>query len=403
MLDKSVRKNEQLHKQLFNLECFKNDDLSIAFYTGFPNYDTLKAIFNYLNPGENGENVNYWLSSTKSANAMIHYEELSCNKTNCCRSLKPVDEFFLVLCKLRQGLAETHLAHLFNISQPTVSRIFITWINFMYLKFGQMNIWPSRASVNSTMPEDFKKEYGSTLVIIDCTKVRCEMPSSLHLNGEFFSSYKHHTTLKGLIGITPGGAISFISQVYTGNISDREIVIRSGLLELPFDKSDSVMADKGFTIEDLLMLGVYLNIPLFLGKSAQMPADQVVLTQKIASLQIHVECAINKIKNFYIWDGVLPLNLFGLANQIWPFMYFYVMLNLVLYLRKSIIVFSSCKPGYTTSFVITEDLQKMFVRTITVLNMYTEIFHPDICSKFFKTKNSYCDPTLNIDSVNQSS
>ena len=317
MLDKSVRKNEQLQKQLFNLERFKNDDSSITFYTGFPNYDTLKAIFNYLNPGEDSENINYWLSSTKSANALVHYEEESpCNKMGRGRSLKPVDEFFLVLCKLRQGFAETHLAHLFNISQPAVSRIFITWINFMYLKFSQINIWPCRASVNSTMPEDFK-EYGSTRVIIDCTEVRCEMPSSLHLNGELFSSYKHHTTLKGLIGITPGGAISFISQLYTGSISDREIVIRSGFLELPFDESDSVMADKGFTLEDLLPLGVYLNIAPFLGKSAQMPAEQVVLTQKIASLRIHVERAINKIKNFHIWDGVLPLNLFGLANQIW--------------------------------------------------------------------------------------
>ena len=48
-----------------------------------------------------------------------------------------------------------------------------------------------------------------------------------------------------------------------------------------------------------------------------MPADQVVLMQKIASLQMHVERVIKKIKNFHIWDGVLPLNLFGLANQIW--------------------------------------------------------------------------------------
>ena len=45
---------------------------------------TLKAIFNYLNPGENGENINYWLSSTKSANFLVHYEEeLSSNKMGC--------------------------------------------------------------------------------------------------------------------------------------------------------------------------------------------------------------------------------------------------------------------------------------------------------------------------------
>ena len=69
----------------------------------------------------------------------------------------------------------------------------------MYLKFGQISIWPSGASVNSTISEDFKMEYGSTRVLIYCTEVRCEIPSSLHLSGELFSSYKHHTTLKGLI------------------------------------------------------------------------------------------------------------------------------------------------------------------------------------------------------------
>ena len=38
------------------------------------------------------------------------------------------------------------------------------------------------------------------------------------------------------------------------------------------------MADKGFTIEDLLPLGVSLNIPPFLGSSNQMPAQDVVHT-----------------------------------------------------------------------------------------------------------------------------
>jgi len=71
------------------------------------------------------------------------------------------------------------------------------------------------------------------------------MPKSLRINSELFSSYKNHTTLKGLVGISPGGALTFISQLYTGYISDREIITRSGFLNLPFDKEDSVMADKG--------------------------------------------------------------------------------------------------------------------------------------------------------------
>ena len=48
-----------------------------------------------------------------------------------------------------------------------------------------------------------------------------------------------------------------------------------------------------------------------------MPAEDVVKTQEIASLRIHIERAINKIKNFHIWDRVVPLSQIGVANQMW--------------------------------------------------------------------------------------
>ncbi|XP_068742098.1 uncharacterized protein [Montipora capricornis] len=167
------------------------------------------------------------------------------------------------------------------------------------------------------MPADFKEKFPTTRVIIDCTEVRCEMPSSLLLNSELFSSYKNNVTLKGLVGIAPSGAITFISQLYTGSISDREIVIRSGFLSQKFENSDTVMADKGFQIADILPLGVKLNIPPFLGANTQMSAKDVVRTQQIAGLRIHVERAINKIKNFLIWKGEIPLSLFSVVNQMW--------------------------------------------------------------------------------------
>ena len=86
--------------------------------------------------------------------------------------------------------------------------------------------------------------------------------------------------------------------------------MQSGFLDLPFQNNDSVKADKGFTVQDLLPLGVSLNTPPFLGSSSQIPADD-------ASLRIHVERAINKIKNFHVWDGVISLRQFGIVNQMW--------------------------------------------------------------------------------------
>ena len=77
------------------------------------------------------------------------------------------------------------------------------------------------------------------------------------------------------------------------------------------------MADKGFTIDDILPLGVSLNISPLSGMSDQTSAEDVIATQEIASLRIHVVRAINKVKNFHIFDGVILLTYFGVVNQMW--------------------------------------------------------------------------------------
>ena len=56
-----------------------------------------------------------------------------------------------------------------------------------------------------------------------CTEIR----SSLAFQSQQYSSYKSRTTLKGLIGIFPNGSISFVGELWSGPISDRELVIKS--------------------------------------------------------------------------------------------------------------------------------------------------------------------------------
>lgn len=316
-LEEWTCRNAALQARVFSVQRFLQADKDVNFYTGFPDRSVFEAVCEYLEPGKEGENINYWHSTEDSTVHTNQNCEENIPKQGRPRLLDPKEEFFLTICRLRQGFKEEHLSHLYNISQTTVSRIIISLINSMFLKFSRIPVWPSRAKVDQHMPADFKAEYPSTRVIIDCTEIRCQMPRSLRLNSELFSSYKNHTTLKGLIGISPGGAITFVGQLYTGHISDREIVTRSGFLNLPFERGDSVMADKGFTIEVLLPLGVSLNIPPFLGNKGQMSQEEVAQTQTIASLRIHVERAINKVKNFHIWDSVVPFTLFGVVNQMW--------------------------------------------------------------------------------------
>ena len=82
-------------------------------------------------------------------------------------------------------------------------------------------IWPSPAQVDEFMPETFKQKYPNTRVIIDCTKKAAE---SLHTRSVYYSDYKHNNTYKALIGITPAGVLCFVSELFPGSVSDREIV-----------------------------------------------------------------------------------------------------------------------------------------------------------------------------------
>ena len=63
------------------------------------------------------------------------------------------------------------------------------------------------------------------------------------------SSSKRMTTTGPTIG--GKGGKTFISHLYEGSISDVNLVVQSGLLQL-LERGDSVMADKGFDIQHLL-------------------------------------------------------------------------------------------------------------------------------------------------------
>ena len=77
------------------------------------------------------------------------------------------------------------------------------------------------------------------------------------------------------------------------------------------------MADLGFDIQDdLTPLGVKLNMPPFLQGKSQLDSNQMIETQRIASVRIHVEQAMERIKNFHIFDKALLSSLTDLANQI---------------------------------------------------------------------------------------
>ena len=299
---------ELKEKQHFHLKNISNDDNKVRFYTGFATMSALMVCFNFLGPTVN--KLNYWASSSSTV-------EMQCKSNKGRkRSLSPLEEVFLILVRLRLGLFEQDIAYRFGISQSTVSRIFCTWINLLYVQLKEIPIWPPKALILSNMPKIFKEKYPSTRVIIDATEIYVEKPALPELQQLTFSSYKNHNTYKGLIGISPSGAVIFVSDLYPGSISDKELTRRCGLLQL-LQSGDSIMADRGFDIEEnLASLGVKLNIPPFLKGRQQLSHRELVETRRIASLRIHVERSMEQIKNFHIYDRPLLSSFQDTANQI---------------------------------------------------------------------------------------
>ena len=70
------------------------------------------------------------------------------------------------------------------------------------------------------------------------------------------------------------------------------------------------MADHDFTIKEMLKdIGIELNIPPFMEGHEKLPAKEVEQGRHIASVSIHVERAIGKIKTFSILKHTLPISL----------------------------------------------------------------------------------------------
>ena len=157
----------------------KADEAKLGFYTGLVSWNTFLALPTLIRS-----------ALPSSGRCKLHtYKQL-----------------LLHLLKLHLNLAGQDLAYRFNVSTSTVSRMFSTKL----CKCFQSNVnnlftgHPEQhCGMRTSMPFQFRKFFRKCAVIIDCTEVFIEQPSDLLARAQTWSQYKHHNTVKFLIGITP--------------------------------------------------------------------------------------------------------------------------------------------------------------------------------------------------------
>ncbi|XP_062601105.1 uncharacterized protein LOC134262791 [Saccostrea cucullata] len=290
----------------FSIADVKDDDKKMIFYTGLT-YGQFMCLWKFLGPATR---------NLSRINNMRKFELTPSKSRGPKRKLSPEDELFLTLVRLRLGLLHTDLAYRFGVSVSTVNEITSTWIQFLYLQFNRLRnaMFPSRKIISKHLPKSFRK-YKKVRVILDATKFFTQVPRNYEQQGNLYSSYKNHCTCKVLIGITPSGAISFVSDVYEGSISDKEIFKKSKIMD-KINPGDLVMVDRGFNVRDILLQkGADIVIPPFLGNRTNLSPQEEAQTRVIAKLRIHVERVIERIKKYKICKKIVPLNTLSTFSQ----------------------------------------------------------------------------------------
>lgn len=151
-----------------------------------------------------------------------------------------------------------------------------------------------------------KNSFKNLRAIIDCTEFYVEKPCKPSSQRSTYSQYNSSNTFKLLISMSPILHFNFVSKLYSGSISDKEIVNVSGFLD-KLQPGDAVMADKGFNIQDYLALHESVLIAPPIMRQNNVSARASTATRRVATARVHIERMIRHLKLFNFLRGVIPL------------------------------------------------------------------------------------------------
>jgi len=285
-----------LHEQLLNTPA------NVKFFTGLSTLCLFEKLHDFIFPYVRRRWEGYKRTSTKQKRLFVREPKRMGPK----RKLSTKDEFLMMLMRLRLGLLVKDLSHRFKVSTTLSSRIISSWLRSSALVLKSLVFIPDQGTLNVTKPNQFIG-VSNLNSIIDGTELFIQTPKDHKLQKITWSNYKHHNTLKILVGIAANSSIVFVSKAYSGNISDKELTVKSNFLDL-LEPYTTLMTDKGFSIiDECTARRINLLIPPGKRGKSQMTPTELAKTNKIAKMRIIVEQVIRQLKCFRIISNELPI------------------------------------------------------------------------------------------------
>lgn len=123
------------------------------------------------------------------------------------------------------------LADIFGVSPATASRITISWLLFLEKELLFLLPFSTLEEMAGLRLSKAFREIPNLRGIIDCIEFYIEKPSRISSQRSTHSSYKSCNTFKFFVSISPILHLNFVSKLYSGSISDKEIVKQCGVDE----------------------------------------------------------------------------------------------------------------------------------------------------------------------------
>ncbi|XP_060801538.1 uncharacterized protein LOC106142105 [Amyelois transitella] len=222
----------------------------------------------------------------------------------------PINHILLCLKKIRLNNSFRELADEFAMDATYASRIFSKNIPILASVIRPFIVTLDIELIKKNLPMAFRHRFHKVSCIIDCLEIEIQKPSKAVNQALTWSDYKKANTIKYLVSCTPNGLVNFISPGYGGRITDTCLVETCDFVKC-LQQGMCVMADRGFKHVEVYLRqrGMVLVRPPSVQSGTKFSKAEAKETKQIASLRIHIERVIRRLREYSMLKPHACLNL----------------------------------------------------------------------------------------------